>query len=121
MSNIFLADLFTIDNKNSKYDVGGKQFVLEDVLENYELNVSNTIYEFVENKNDRKDEYPIVKSTNIIGIEDDKYTYNNDEYDAYKVQEEIVYEKDLGYPKKCELILIKKDNKLYVVSFKGVE
>ncbi len=122
LSELFIIDLFTIDNKDNKYDVGSTEYVLSDVVENYKLNVSDTLYKYVEDKNTNKRSatLPIVKSIEEKSIEEEKYVYNNEEYDAYKVVLNWTYEIDLDYPTKGEVILIKKDNKLYVTSFKEV-
>lgn len=119
LSKLFIIDLFTIANKNNKYDVGSMEYIYPEVLENYKLNVEDTIYKYVES--DKKDEYPIVKSVNLESIEEVKYNLGETEYDAYKSILTWDYEKDLGYPKKGEIILIKNDTKLFVVSFKGVD
>ena len=119
LSKLFIIDLFTISNKDNKYDVGSTEYVLPEVLDNYELNVEDTIYKYVANT--KKDEYPTVKSINLESITNTKYTLGETEYDAYQSILSWDYERDLGYPKKGEIILVKKDALLYVVSFKGVD
>ncbi len=123
LSELFIIDLFTLDNKNSKYDVGGCDYVLPDILDNYKLNVTDTLYKYLENKDGSKtkNEYPIVSKISLQSIEDAKYSYNNEENNAYKLVLEWDYEKDLGYYRKGEVIVMLKDDHLYVVSFKGVE
>lgn len=122
LSEIFIIDLFTLNNKDNKYDVGGKEYVLPEVLDNYVLNVEDTLYKYIVDKNSEdREELSIVKSITKENIEDTKYTYNNKEYNGYKINLSWDYEKDLDYPEKGEIILIEKDNKLYVVSYKGVE
>lgn len=122
LSKLFITDLFTLDNKDSKYDVGGTNYVFPSVLENYELNVTDTLYKYLESKENRqKEKYPIVSNINLLSIEEGKYTYNKNEYKSYIVNLEWSYEKDLGYYTKGEVVLIENDSHLYVVSFKGVE
>ncbi len=119
LSNLFVIDLFTINNKTSKYDVGGTEYVFEEVSDNFKLNVIDNLYKYVGNSNSK---YPAVKeivATNIIDTE--PYTYNKKEYETYKVEVTWNYEEDLGYDKKGEIILVKEDNKLAIVSYKGVE
>ena len=114
LSEIFIIDLFTLNNKDNKYDVGGKEYVLPEVLDNYVLNVEDTLYKYIVDKNSEdREELSIVKSITKENIEDTKYTYNNKEYNGYKINLSWDYEKDLGYPEKGEIILIEKDNKLY--------
>lgn len=119
LSNLFIIDLFTINNKENKYDVGSLEYVYPSVVDNFKLNVEDTIYKYINENN--QDDYPIVKEITSNVVEEEKYTYNKKEYEAYKVTLTWNYVKDLGYYTKGEIILIKEDTKLYVVSFKGVE
>lgn len=122
LSKLFIIDLFTMDNKDSKYDIGGTEYVYPEVLENYELNVTDTLYKYLESKqNSKRDKYPIVSKIDLLSIEEGSYTYNKNEYKSYIVSLEWDYEEDLGYYNKGEVTVIEKDNHLYVVSFKGVE
>ena len=122
LSELFIIDLFTLNNKDNKYDVGGKEYVLAEVLENYILNVEDTLYKYIVDINSEdREELPIVKSITLDNIEDTYYKYDNKEYNGYKIYLSWEYIKDLEYPDKGEVILIKKDNKLYIVSYKGVD
>ncbi len=123
LSELFIIDLFTLDNKNNKYDVGGKDYVLPEAEENFELNVEDTLYKYLESKdgNSRSGEYPQVTNISLTSIEETKYSYNKEESDGYKLILEWDYDKDLDYPKKGEVIVMLKDDHLYVVSYKGVE
>lgn len=123
LSELFIVDLYTIDNKNNKYDVGSTEYVLDEVLENYKLNVQDTLYKYVVDYSKRSDNdiYAVVKSIEKENIDITKYKFDKIEYDAYKMILNWTYEKDLGYDTKGEVTLIKKDDKLYVVSYKGVE
>ncbi len=116
LSNLFVIDLFTIANKENKYDVGSLEYVLPSVKDNFKLNVMDTIYKYINEDN----EYPIVNKILANTVTTTKYKYNNKEYNAYKVLVAWDYEKDLGYYTNGELILINENDILYVVSFKGV-
>ena len=123
LSELFIIDLFTLENKNNKYDVGGKDYVLPEAEENFELNVEDTLYKYLESKdgNSRGGEYPQVTNISLTSIEETKYSYNKEESDGYKLILEWDYDKDLDYPNKGEVIAMLKDEHLYVVSYKGVE
>ena len=56
----------------------------------------------------------------ILPNEKTTYSYDNKEYAAYKINLTWEYVSALGYDKKGEVGLIEKDNKLYIVSSKGV-
>ena len=121
LSELFIIDLFTMNNKDNKYDVGSIEYVLDDVRDNYQINVEDTIYKYLVEKTNRKEEYPIVKSIEKENIENTEYKFNNETYEAYKVSLNWEYEKDNKYDKKGIVTLIKKDNKLYVVTYEGVK
>ena len=105
ISKLFIIDLYTIDNKVNKYDVGGTEFVYPDVLDNYKLNVND----------DRTQNLPIVKSINVTNFKNTTYKLNNEEIDAYEISLKWTYKEDLKYDNKGTLILVKKDKYLYIV------
>ncbi len=119
LANLFVIDLFTINNKENKYDVGSLEYVYPNVRENFKLNVMDTIYKYL--NEDDKNSYPLVNKITGNAVSDATYTYEGKEFEAYKVIVTWNYSEDLGYYTKGELLLIKEDDKLYVVSFKGVE
>jgi hypothetical protein len=43
LQNYFVADFYNINNKNNKNDVGGLQFIKEEMKENFILNATDTI------------------------------------------------------------------------------
>lgn len=121
ISKLFISDLFTIDNKINKYDVGGVEYVVPSARENFRLNVSDTIYKYVTNIDDEnREKYSEVKNINIINEEESTYSYNDNEYDAYVITLSWEYIKDYGYDKEGIVTLIKDDNKIYVVKYEGV-
>ena len=117
VSKLFLIDLYTLSNKKNMYDVTSQVFVYPDARDNYKLNVSNTIYKYMndENSNKHNNELPVVNDISVISVEDNKFKIGENEYDGYKISIKIDYEKDLGYDKNAEVIVIKKDNYIYVV------
>ena len=120
ISKLFLIDLYTLDNKNNKYDVGGTEFIYPDALENYKLNVEDTLYKYMidNSDDDRTQELPIVKNVELVNIEETKFTINEIEYEAYKINLTIEYIKDLEYDKEVQLTIIKNDKYLYIVEKK---
>lgn len=118
LAKLFLIDLYTIDNKISKYDVGALDFIYETEREKFKNKLLDTMYKLVlDNSNhERKQELPIVKSVNIEKIENTKYKKENIELSGFKVKAQIQYEKDLGYDKNVEVTIIKEENKLFVVN-----
>lgn len=118
LSKLYITDLYTINNKITKYDVGSLEFVFPEVIDNYKLNVMDTLYKYIESDayDDRIQILPEVSEVNISSIEDNKFEYNNKSYDGYKVSIDWKYKEDLGYETDATLYLIKIDDILYVAS-----
>lgn len=117
IAKLFVIDLYTISNKNNKYDVGGTEFVYPDGVSNYKTNVEDTIYKYVEDNssNKRTQELPLVSSIEITTLESNNYKIGDKSFDGYKINLSWSYEKDLGYDTKGEIIVIKSDKYYYVV------
>jgi hypothetical protein len=122
VSKMFIIDLYTLNNKLNKYDVGGAEFVYPNILDNYKLNVEDTLYKYMEDnsKNKGTQQLPEVKSITVDSIKQDKYTIKseNKTYDAYKVELSWKYIKDLNYDDEATLYVINVDDKLYVAEKK---
>lgn len=120
ITKLFVTDVFTLDNKITSSDVGGLQFVYPSYVDEFIKINQNTLYSSVISNiyGDRVQELPIVNSVKIDSIKKDTYNYNSNNYDSYIVNVSIGYEKDLDYPSKYQVTLIKEDNYLYVVSGK---
>ena len=114
---MFIIDLYSLDNKLNKYDVGGIDFVYPDARDNFRLNVENTLNKYIKDNSEgeRIQELPLVKNVNIESDEEIKFKIGEIEYEAYKVKLNIEYVKDLEYDSEAELIVIKSDKYLYVV------
>ncbi len=120
VAKLFIIDLYTISNKINKYDVGGTEFVYPDSLENYKVNVEDTLYKYVEdNSNDsRTQSLPEVSEVQITDFKKVKYKVSNTELDAYEVALKWSYVVDMGYESEGSVIILEKDNKYYVVEKK---
>ena len=124
LAKLFVIDLFTINNKINKYDVGSLEYVYPDNVENFKTNVEDTIYKIVEDntKGKRKQELPIVSSVNIEEETNGEYELSDVQNKSYIVKLKWTYEKDMWYDSNAIITLIEKDNKLYVVEYsKGEE
>ena len=112
ISKLFIIDLYTLNNKNSKEDIGGLQYLKEELKENFILNASNTMYKYI---GDGSNDLPVVSNIELISINEVKYTIKNNEYDAYEINLKWEYKKDLGYDKEGKIIVIKEEEQLYIV------
>lgn len=115
ISKLFIIDLYTLNNKVSKDDVGGIQFVMNDIKDNYLLNVSDTMYKYI---NEDGIELPEVSSIELLDINSYKYSINNKEYDGYEVNLKWDYKKDLGYDSEGIVYVIKDEDELFIVEKK---
>lgn len=117
LSKLFLIDLYTIQNKISKYDVGSLDFIYPNEKEKFKNKVMDTLYKLVEDNsfNTRKQELPTVLKVDIDSIEDVQYQKGDSSLNGYLVNTTITYQKDLGYDKNVTLTLVKEEDKLYVV------
>ena len=119
LAKLFIIDLYDINSKINKYDVGGIEEVYEPVRENYSINVQDTLYKYLEDDTNgtREQELPIVSTITVESIEENQFTYKSENvtYDGYKVKLNWTYKYESGYDKSGEVIIINKDGKLYVV------
>lgn len=119
LAELFVIDLFTMNNKINKYDVGSVEYVYPDSVDNFKLNVEDTIYRHMENNSDgkRKQELPEVKSIDVVSINRDEFEIDEESYESFVVDLNWNYVKDLSYDNTATITLINLDNKLYVVEY----
>ena len=117
IAKMFVIDLYTIDNKVNKYDIGSLEFVHPDAKENFELNAKDTLYKYVMDNsyNDRTQELPIVSSITINDFQTTTFKLKEEEIPSYEISLSWEYEKDLDYDTKALVTIVKKDKTLYVV------
>lgn len=117
LSKIFITDLFTLSNKISSSDIGGIEFVYKDFQKNFLSIAKTTLYNSVKSNiySERVQELPTVVDVSIKEIKQVQFKYKDTIYDdAYSIKVLIEYEKDLGYPSSCDLILIRNETRLEV-------
>ena len=122
ISEMFIIDLFTIDNKISRYDVGGVEFMYSKAQASFKASVENSLYKTVENdlEDNRTQQLPVVSSIEVTNYEPTTYEMPDKTIvDGYKVNLSWQYEKDLGYDDTGVLIVIPDDNKMGVAFYKA--
>ena len=119
LAKLFVIDLFTMDNKVNRYDVGSTEYVYPDSVDNFKTNVEDTIYKTMENNSDgkRRQNLPEVSSIDDTSVETSTFEIDETTYDSYVVSLNWSYETNLGYDEFATITLIELDNKLYVVEY----
>ena len=126
---MYIVDLYSINNKLNKYDIS-IELIWPTIAENYRTQVMDTLYLYVEDnsRKQRDQNLPEVKSIEVDSIKETKYTYNNGTdkdksddvtYDAYEIALNWTYRIKYGYDTQATVIVIKDNDKLYVVEQKS--
>lgn len=117
LAKLFVIDLYTIDNKDNKYDIGGTEYIYPEKVSNYKAKVQDTLYKYLEDKSVRKQKLPEVASIELVSIEETTYDYNESSYDAYELVLTWDYINDDDYDNEATLIVMKDKKYLYIVEF----
>ena len=121
VAQLFTIDFFTLDNKYTKNDIGGVQFVYSNYRASFIDKSRDEFYKYIKNNlnKDRNQELPIVESVTVessekIDVSDEIKLDELKDAEGYKIKLSINYKKDLGYQKTATLIVVKDDNKFAV-------
>lgn len=117
ISRMAAIDFYNLENKVSKNDVGGVQFIREKNVDNFVLEASETVYKYIEQNiyGDRDQTLPEVTASSIKDIKQEAYTYKNiKDENAYVVTVNLEYKKDLDYPTEVIVKLLHTDKKLEI-------
>lgn len=121
IAELFIIDLFTLDNKINKYDVASLEYVYPDNLDNFKLNVQDTLYKNIDDNTygKRVEKLPIVSSIEVLDVKQSTFKLKDENVNSYVVSLKWSYEQDLGYDKEGIVTLVKKDKNVYVVEYKA--
>lgn len=119
LSELFIIDLYTIDNKISQYDIGGLEYLYGAARESFRSKVLDSLYKTVEDNSykTRKQNLPIVETIEVISVTPSTYTIDKEKKTSYEVLLNWTYKEDLGYDKKGIVTLIADENKLSVIAY----
>ena len=117
IAKLFIIDFYTLNNKLSKNDVGGIEFVHPDIRDNFIEHARSTIYRYIKFDKKNKSDFPEVSKISDIQLIETEFTFKNDKSVvlAYKINIMWEYKEDMDYEKAANTILVKKDDKLYIV------
>lgn len=122
VAKLFVIDFYTLDNKMSKNDVGGVQFVYSGYKTTFIDKARDEFYKYVKSNlnDDRNQELPEVASVTVNAVEaiSASSELSGDAFasidEAYKVNISWTYKKDLGYQTNATLIVVKDNDKFSV-------
>lgn len=121
ISQLFVTDFYSLEDKKTATDIGGLDFIHSDIKDNFVLKAKDTLYKNIESDvyGERKQELPKIekvdiKSSTATSVNKDKLVDEN----AYQIVVSIEYEKDMGYPKEVTLTLVHDEKKLYIIDIK---
>ena len=123
LTEMFIYDFYTLDDKSAKTDVGGVDFVYKEAVSNFLVNAQDTYYKYVESDlyNNRNQQLPIVDQVTIDAVKQQPYAYKtmNDD-NAYVVKTTWTYTKDefATYQNQAQLVFIHDGVKLSLVELK---
>ena len=118
IARLFIIDFYTLTNKQSKNDIGGTEFIKESMRDNFIEEARSTFYRYLEVESDnRNQDLPEVSEITNVEIEDTSFTYSDETVDenAYRVKITWDYKEDFGYETEASMIIVREDNKLYIV------
>ena len=120
ISEMFIYDFYSLNDKTAKTDIGGVDFVYKDALENFLQKAQNTYYKYVESNiyNNRKQSLPVVTNIVVDSVEIKPYAYGDmTDEKAYSVKVNWSYTDDQfsSYQKEAILVFIHDDIKLSLV------
>ena len=123
LTEMFIYDFYTLDDKSAKTDVGGVDFVYKEAVSNFLVNAQDTYYKYVESDlyNNRNQQLPIVDQVTVEAIAQQPYAYGtlNDDK-AYVVKASWTYTKEqfATYQNQAQLVFIHDGVKLSLVELK---
>lgn len=129
ISKLFIIDFFNLNNKTSKNDVGGVQFVYTSYKTDFVDYARDGMYKQVTNSIESKkgNNLPIVTSVKVTktdtvvpsSIFEHEDFANETEANAYEISLEWTYKNGSGFQNKATLVVVKDGNKLSIAKMSG--
>lgn len=123
ITEMFIYDFYSLNDKMAKTDIGGVDFVYKDILDNYLQNAQDTYYKYVESNiyNNRKQTLPEVTNIVVGDVTQKPFAYGDKtDEKAYEIKATWDYTNTAfsKYQKSATLIFIHDDFKLSLVELK---
>ncbi len=124
ISELFVIDFYTLDNKNTKNDVGGVQFVYESHKTDFVDKARNSIYKQVKSNldNDRVQSLPEVSGVEVSSVEDivPSTVLESDDFKdvteatAYEIKLSWTYKNNDDFQDEATIVVVKDGEKLSI-------
>lgn len=117
VTKLFVADVYNLNNKVTKDDIGGVQFVYSKYQSDFKKIAKTTMYKSIKSNlyKNRKQSLPVVLTVTLSDFTQKDFAYGtSSDSKAYYIPFEIEYKKDLGYQTKGKVVLIHTGDKLEV-------
>jgi ABC-type Na+ efflux pump permease subunit len=123
ISEMFIYDFYSLNDKTAKTDVGGVDFVYSGALANFLLKAEDTYYKYIESNiyGNRNQSLPTVKDIEIKKVSQDIFAYGDKtDEKAYVVETEWDYTDTefSKYQKSAALVFIHDGDKLCLVELR---
>lgn len=121
ITEMFIYDFYSLEDKAAKTDVGGVDFVYEPFLPNFLENAQDTYYKYIETNiyNNRKQALPVVDKITIESSEKKEFAYGDkNDPEAYTVKVKWTYTDEdnfAEYQDEATIVFIHDDIKLSLV------
>ena len=120
ISEMFIYDFYSLNDKTAKTDIGGVDFVYSGALENFLLKAEDTYYKYVESNiyGNRTQSLPTVKEIEITNVNQEVFAYGDKtDEKAYIVNAEWTYTDDnfSKYQTSAKLVFIHDGDRLSLV------
>lgn len=124
ISELFVIDFYTLDNKATKNDVGGVQFIYESHKSDFVDKARDGIYKQVKSNLDdnRQQSLPEVETVDVISVEEvvpsaifesEEFT-NVTEAEAYEVKVSWTYKNNDDFQTEATIVVVKDGDKLSI-------
>ena len=112
VAKMYAIDLYSLNTKVNKYDIGGLEYYHVNKNDMYELKVTDTLYSIVLDNTfgDRKQELPEVSGVEVLNVKESTYKLGDKKVGSYEVQLTLTYVKDMGYDKNVTVTLVKEND-----------
>lgn len=124
ITEMFIYDFYSLEDKTAKTDIGGVDFVHPDILENFTENAQSTYYKYVESNvyGNRKQSLPMVDKVTIDNVQQGLYVVGDKEKDeeAFELKVTWTYTSNTfsDYQNQATLDFVHDGKKLQLVELK---